>query len=96
LSIKQDRKKITDFLNDKNIEVFGATTAGEFIDGNCESGSIAVLLLEMDTTYFKILFEDYRGKDPINVANRLGQKSLQEFSNPVFIVCYNQRYVIGW
>jgi len=86
LSIKQDRKEINKILNSKDIEFFGATTAGEFIDGNYESGSIAILLLDMDKTYFKILFEDYRGKDPKNVAKRLGQKSLQEFSNPAFIV----------
>jgi len=86
LSIKQDRKKIAEILNSKNIDFFGATTAGEFIDGNYESGSIAILLLDMDKTCFKILFEDYRGKDPKNVAKRLGQKSLQEFSNPAFIV----------
>jgi hypothetical protein len=86
LSIKQDHKKITTLLNEENIEVFGSTTAGEFIDGNYECGTITILLLEMDKTYFKIFFEDYRGKDPKNVAKRLGQKSLQEFSNPAFIV----------
>jgi hypothetical protein len=86
LSIKQDRKGITELLNDKGIEVFGATTAGEFVDGNYESGSIAILLLDMDKSYFKILFEDYRGKDPGNVAKRLGEKSLLEFTNPAFIV----------
>jgi hypothetical protein len=86
LSIKQDRKGITGLLNDNGIEVFGATTAGEFIDGNYESGSIAILLLEMDKSYYKIFFEDYRGKDPRNVAKRLGLNSLQEFTNPAFIV----------
>jgi hypothetical protein len=86
LSVKQDRKGLTEILNSKDIEIFGATTAGEFIDGNYESGSIAILLLDMDKSYFKIFFEDYRGKDPGNVAKRLGQKSLQEFSSPAFIV----------
>ena len=86
LSIKQDRKGITEILNDKGITVFGATTAGEFVDGNYESGSIAVLLLDMDKSYFNIFFEDYRGKDPGNVAKRLGEKSLLEFTNPAFIV----------
>ena len=86
LSIKQDSREVTKIFNSENIELFGATTAGEFIDGNYENGSITILLFDMDKNYFKILFEDYRGKDPKNVARRLGQKSLQEFSNPAFII----------
>lgn len=33
LSVKQDRETISKILDDKGIQIFGATTAGEFIDG---------------------------------------------------------------
>ena len=83
LSVTQDRRRIIEILNENEIEIFGATSAGEFIDGDYNSGTIAILLLEIDHNYFKIFFEDYRGKEPRNVAKRLGQKSLQDFNNPV-------------
>ena len=36
--------------------VFGATTAGEFIDGEIEEGSIVMMLLDMNPAYFKLEF----------------------------------------
>jgi hypothetical protein len=95
LSIKQDRRRIIEILNENEIEIFGATSAGEFIDGDYDSGSIVILLLEIDRNYFKIFFEDYRGKDPRNVAKRMGQKSLQEFTSPVFFVSSSGLFLDG-
>ena len=95
LSVEQDRKKITGLLNENGIEVFGATTAGEFIDGNFELGSIAILLLDMDRSHFNIFFEDYRGKEPGNVARRLGEKALAQFSNPAFLVTSSGLFLDG-
>ncbi|MBK7735847.1 MAG: hypothetical protein IPI36_11910 [Chitinophagaceae bacterium] len=36
LSVKQDREAISKLLDEKGIQIFGATTAGEFIDGEIE------------------------------------------------------------
>ena len=33
-SVKQDRKAISKLWGEKSIRIFGATTAGEFIDGD--------------------------------------------------------------
>lgn len=51
LSVKQDREAISRLLEENGIQIFGATTAGEFIDGEIEEGSIAMLLLDMDPAY---------------------------------------------
>lgn len=95
LSVKQDRKAITDLLDNKEITIFGATTAGEFIDGDYTSGATAILLLEIDRSYFKILFEDYRGKDPRNVAKQMSERALIDFSNPAFIVSSSGMFLDG-
>lgn len=34
LSVKQDIQAISKLLDEKGIQIFGATTAGEFIDGD--------------------------------------------------------------
>lgn len=63
LSISQDHGAICELLNEKKITVFGATTNGEFIDENTEKGSVAILLLDIDTSYFTILFDEYPDKN---------------------------------
>lgn len=86
LSVKQDRNSICKIFDQNGIQVFGSTTSGEFIDGDISKESIAVLLLDIDKSYFKILFEDYRGKNPRNVAKRLGEFSLKDITNPAFLI----------
>jgi hypothetical protein len=95
LSVEQDRRRITEIMNENGIQIFGATSAGEFIDGNYTKGSVSILLLEIDTSSFKIFFEDYRGKEPRNVAKRLGDKSMQEFKNPAFIISSSGLFLDG-
>jgi len=90
LSIKQDRKLITDILNDNSIQVFGATTAGEFIDGDIEAGSTIIMLLDMKREYFKISFFETGEQSTLENAKLLGLKGKSTFSNPAFII------VSGW
>ena len=56
ISVKQDREAISKLLDENGIQIFGASTAGEFIDGEMEAGSIVMLLLDMNPAYFKIEF----------------------------------------
>ena len=90
LAIKQDRKLITDILNDNAIQVFGATTAGEFIDGDIEEGSTIIMLLDMKREYFKISFYETGEQTTLENAKLLGAKGKSTFSNPAFII------VSGW
>lgn len=87
LSIKQDRDFIIDLLNKNNIEIFGVTSAGEFIDGEVGEESIAILLMAIDKTQYKILFEDTGNRNTRDVAKHIGESGLELFSKPAFIVC---------
>ncbi len=95
LSVKQDRTAICKILNDQNIIIFGSTTSGEFIDGNVMHESTAILLLEINPSYFKVLFAYYMGKDPKNVAKELAEKSLEFFSKPNFLVVSSGLFLDG-
>lgn len=86
LSISQDRGAICELLNEKKITVFGATTNGEFIDENIEKGSVAILLLDIDTSYFTILFDEYPDKNYREVTQGLARKSLEIFPKPSFLI----------
>ena len=86
LSISQDRNDLCKILDEKGIAIFGATTNGEFIDENTEKGSVAILLLDIDTSYFTILFDEYPNKNYREVTQELARKSLEIFPKPSFLI----------
>jgi len=86
ISVKQDREAISKMLDEKNIQIFGATTAGEFIDGEIEEGSIVILLLDMDPTHFKIAFIETSQDTAFEDANKLGITGKETFTHPAFII----------
>ncbi len=86
VSVKQDRKVVCKILDRVGIQVFGATTNGEFIDENVGKESIAILLLDMDKDHFTILFDEYPDKNYREIAVSLAHKTLKKFANPAFII----------
>ncbi|MEI9955666.1 MAG: FIST N-terminal domain-containing protein [Ferruginibacter sp.] len=86
LSVKQDKEAISKLLDEKGIQLFGATTAGEFIDGEMEAGSIVMLLLDINPAYFKIEFIETSQETAFKDANKLGITGKKTFTNPAFII----------
>jgi hypothetical protein len=86
LSIKQDRKAICDIFDKEGIAIFGATTAGEFINGEIEEGSITVMLLDMNPDYFKMVFLETGEQSTFDNAKQMGVEGKKTFRNPAFIV----------
>jgi hypothetical protein len=86
ISIKQDIDEVSNLLDRHTIRIFGATTGGEFIDGDIGSGTIAVLLVDMNPEHFLLLLDDYSGKDPTEVAKDMAAKAKSHFENPAFIL----------
>lgn len=86
LSVKQDREAVARLLDEKGIQIFGATTAGEFIDGEVEGGSIVALLLDMSTAYFKVEFLETSQDTALEDAKKLGITGKETFARPAFII----------
>lgn len=86
LSIKQDREAICHLLEEKNIAIFGATTAGEFIDGEIGEESTAIMLLDMKPENFKMIHVESGDLETRELAKKVGEEGLASFSNPAFIV----------
>ncbi len=87
MSVKQDRKAICELLDSKNIDVFGATSCGEFINGHESQGEIAILLLEISKDHYTILFENIEDGNLNDVATKLANNALKQFANPSLILC---------
>ncbi len=87
ISIKQDRKAVCSILAKYDIEVFGATSCGEFVNGHQTLGEIAVLLLDLDRSCFSILFEDIGSRSVQQAAEDLAGAAIAKFENPSLILC---------
>jgi hypothetical protein len=95
ISKNQDRKVISELLDEAGIAVFGCTTNGEFIDEVTEKGSAAILLLDMNKDHFQIYFEEYPGGNYREVAKGLAQKASEKFKLPAFLLGLSHQAVDG-
>ncbi len=86
ISIKQDRRMVSDILNKHGIDVLGATSSGEFVDGHQSQGEIAVLLLDLSREKFCVLFESTKGIDINSAVEKAAQSALSKFPNPALIL----------
>ncbi len=86
MSVKQDHQAVCALLNHHNIQVFGATTAGEFIDSEISEGGIVIMLLDLNPEYFKIVFYDIALSSEYDSAKQLGAAGKEVFHKPAFII----------
>jgi hypothetical protein len=86
LSVKQDRDAVCEILNSNGIQVFGATTAGEFISSEISEGGIVIMLLDMNPAYFKLQFFETKDSSAFEMARQLGAEGKAAFQNPAFII----------
>ena len=87
ISIKQDRRAVCDILYKKGIDVIGATSSGEFINGHQSEGEAAIMLLDINKNDYCILFEDIGERTLNEAATNMAKTALQKFNKPAFILC---------
>jgi len=86
ISIKQDRKAVSEILQKENIDLLGATSCGEFINGYQDEGGIVILLLDLNRDAYTLLYEPF-GEDSLSEpAEKLSNQALKTFNNPSMIV----------
>jgi hypothetical protein len=95
LSVKQDVEAVVNLLLERNIQLFGATTAGEFIDGDIGEGSIVMLLLDMPEDYFKLEFIEVNPASAQEDARRMGDIAINTFQDPAVIVATGGVFIDG-
>lgn len=87
ISVKQDRKAVAELLHQKGIDIFGATSCGEFVEGYQAEGEIAIMLLNIPREAYTILFE-VQGEGTVEqLAVRIGQGAMRRFNDPSLIIC---------
>lgn len=86
LSFKQDVDAVCKILDSEGIQIFGATSSGEFISSEIEEGSITIMLFDMNPSYFKLLFLEAGDSSDFEIAKQLGEEGKKIFVNPAFII----------
>ena len=86
ISIKQDRKAVSEILHKQNIDLFGATSCGEFINGYQDEGGIVILLLDLNRDVYTLLYEPFGESALSETAGKLSNQALKAFNNPSMIV----------
>ncbi len=95
LSIKQDWKTVSEVLSKRDIAVFGATTSGEFIDGDIGEGGITIMLLDINPSYFRIHFLETGAHTTFENAKQIGLAGKNTFKNPAFIIASGWLHIDG-
>jgi hypothetical protein len=87
ISIKQDRKAICEILHKEGIDIIGATSSGEFINGHQSEGETVVMLFDINKNDYCVLFEDIGERTLDDAATNMAKAALQKFDKPSFILC---------
>ncbi len=86
ISIKQNRNAVCEILDSEGIDILGATSSGEFIDGFQSQGEIAILLLDMNKDDYCILFEKIGDRSLEESTNHMVKAAFNKFQKPAFIL----------
>src|SRR6185295_18655156 len=80
-----ERPAITQLLSEENIQIFGASSGGNFIDEDIESEAAVILLLDIDPSCFRL---EIRVADIDTVkenAAHIGQRAKESFTRSAFL-----------
>ncbi len=86
MSINHDINALINLLNESGIAVFGATTSAEFTEAGVETEGIAILLLDINPAYFKIVLKDFSTGSVYESASETGEFGKNTYANPAFII----------
>lgn len=86
ISIKQDRNGVCALLDNAGLDIVGATSSGEFIDGHQSEGEIGILLLDISRKNYHILYEDIGERSLEDSVNHMMHDAFQKFDKPAFIL----------
>jgi hypothetical protein len=86
ISITQNRKAITELLDNAGLKVFGATSNGEFTDEVPEKQSTAILLLDINPAHFQIRHTEYHQGNFKEIAASLAAEIKEQIPNPAFLI----------
>lgn len=90
MTYTKDYEALSKMLDANGMQVFGSTSSGEFIDEEIGEESIALMLLDLDPSHFKLHFQETGDQTDYEISKKLGAEGKNTFENATFII------VTGW
>jgi len=95
MSIKQDREFIKQLFREAGVDIFGATSCGEFINGYQGDSSTVILLLEIPRDRYAIELQDI-GEGSVREAGlQLAERAGKLFPKPSILLCTSRLSLEG-
>jgi len=85
-SVKCDLPAYVKIFDDHQIQLFGASSAGEFINEERTEAAIVVMLMDMNPDYFEIFHEESNFAKSFQTGNNLADRGLAVYDDPAFLV----------
>jgi len=86
ISAENERETVCKILSEKNIQIFGSSTGAEFTDGELETDSIVILLLDINPNYFYLKLIESSPGTTKETAEQIGSFGLSKFKKPAFLI----------
>lgn len=86
MSVAQDRKAICHTLDQAGVAIFGSTTNGEFIDEVTETGSVAILLMDIKKEHFRIYSEEFHKGSYHETSKSIAKEATKDFDHVAFLI----------
>jgi len=83
---ENEQEAVVRLLTEKGIKIFGASTGDNFTDGEIESHTLVILLLDMNPAYFHLVIKGADEGTIKEIAERTGKEALTKFKKPAFLV----------
>src|SRR5258706_4026441 len=86
ISVESELDAVRKILSERDIAIFGSSTGSGFLDGEIETDSIVILLLDLDRTSFTIRLLESGSITTTAIAEQIGKIGLDTFHKPSFII----------
>lgn len=86
LSAINEVDAVCSLLDKEGIVIFGASTSAEFTEQAAETTGIAVLLLDINPAYFRIVLKDNVKGAGYELGCHIGEAGAKTFADPAFII----------
>ncbi len=87
VSVRQNRQAVCELLHEKGIDILGATSSGEFTDGQQSEGGAVVMLWDLSREHYTLVFEAIGNRTLEEAASHLATSVRQAFEKPALILC---------
>ncbi len=86
ISVTDQLDAVMELMRSNGIDVFGATSSGEFTEDGLQDEGISILFLDVNPHYYKLRIFDLETNSTLEAAGQLGESGKGAFNNPGFIV----------